>query len=130
MKTAGTDDVELIGGYEKRPVRVVDPDPARPSCFDEEYTRISAALGSLAHRIGHIGSTAVAGLAARPVIDIDVSVPDVEAEPPTSAPSSRRGTDCASARRAIAWCAPRNGTFTYTSAGRWQCLGTVAPALP
>jgi len=38
-------------------------------------------LGTLASRVDHIGSTAVRDLAAKPIIDIQVSVPDVEEEP-------------------------------------------------
>jgi len=42
--------------------------------FIEERDRIAVALGPLALRIEHHGSTAVVGLAAKPVIDIQVSV--------------------------------------------------------
>jgi GrpB-like predicted nucleotidyltransferase (UPF0157 family) len=38
------------------------------------------ALGTNATRIDHIGSTAVPGIPAKPVIDVQVSVPDLEAE--------------------------------------------------
>ena len=43
--------------------------------------RISAALGSVALRIDHVGSTAVPTLAAKPIIDIQVSVSDLADEP-------------------------------------------------
>jgi putative glutamine amidotransferase len=56
---------------------VVDPDPSWPARFDEEATRIREALGDLAVRIDHVGSTAVPGLPAKPVIDIQVSVPSL-----------------------------------------------------
>jgi GrpB-like predicted nucleotidyltransferase (UPF0157 family) len=49
-------------------------DPAWPGRFEAEAARIGAALGSAAVRIDHVGSTAVPGLAAKPVIDIQVSV--------------------------------------------------------
>ena len=49
-------------------------DPRWPREFDAERDRIHAGLGSLALRIEHNGSTAVPGLAAKPVIDIQVSV--------------------------------------------------------
>jgi GrpB-like predicted nucleotidyltransferase (UPF0157 family) len=49
-------------------------DPEWPSAFSEERDRIAAALGSLALRIDHHGSTSVPGLAAKPIIDIQVSV--------------------------------------------------------
>jgi GrpB-like predicted nucleotidyltransferase (UPF0157 family) len=42
--------------------------------------RLSVVLGPAATRIDHVGSTAVPSLAAKPVIDIQVSVPDVADE--------------------------------------------------
>ncbi|WP_107657553.1 GrpB family protein [Nocardia suismassiliense] len=72
--------MELIGGIEKRDIRIVDYDPAWPQRFTEEHARIARALGTTARRIDHIGSTSVPGLAAKPIIDIDVCVPDVEDE--------------------------------------------------
>jgi GrpB-like predicted nucleotidyltransferase (UPF0157 family) len=55
-------------------------DPAWAERFAEFRQRLRAALGPLAMRIDHIGSTAVPGLPAEPVIDIQVSVRDVDAE--------------------------------------------------
>jgi GrpB-like predicted nucleotidyltransferase (UPF0157 family) len=49
-------------------------DPAWAAAFEAERDRLSRALGSLARRIDHNGSTAVPGLAAKPVIDIQLSV--------------------------------------------------------
>ncbi|MGH8311542.1 MAG: GrpB family protein, partial [Steroidobacteraceae bacterium] len=49
-------------------------DPRWPSAFAAERDRIAGALGALALRIDHNGSTSVPGLAAKPVIDIQVSV--------------------------------------------------------
>ena len=72
--------VELIGGREKRDIILVPYDPAWPRTFSEHADRIYQALGSVAVRVDHIGSTAVPGLAAKPVVDVDVSVPDVEDE--------------------------------------------------
>ncbi|MFI6042626.1 GrpB family protein [Nocardia sp. NPDC051321] len=74
------DRMELIGGIEKREIRLVGYCPAWPERFEEERGRIGAALGDVARRIDHIGSTAVPGLVAKPIIDIDLSVPDVEDE--------------------------------------------------
>ena len=45
-----------------------------PVLFEEEAHRLYAAFGSAALRIEHVGSTSVPGLAAKPVIDIQVSV--------------------------------------------------------
>ena len=74
------DDFELIGGREWREIRVIAHDPAWPERFARERRRIAAALGCVARRIDHVGSTAVPGLVAKPIIDIDLSVPDVEQE--------------------------------------------------
>jgi GrpB-like predicted nucleotidyltransferase (UPF0157 family) len=73
--------VELIGGAERREIRIVDHDPAWPERFARERERIAAALSPVARRIDHIGSTAVPGLAAKAIVDIQISVPDVEDEP-------------------------------------------------
>jgi GrpB-like predicted nucleotidyltransferase (UPF0157 family) len=49
-------------------------DPAWAAAFEVERDRLAQALGSLARRIDHNGSTSVPGLAAKPVIDIQISV--------------------------------------------------------
>jgi len=59
-------------------IEIVPYDPRWPREFEEERLRIQAALGSLALRIDHNGSTAVPGLAAKPIIDIQVSVPSLQ----------------------------------------------------
>ncbi len=60
-------------------VVVSDYDPEWPVIFERLRDRIRAALGSSAATIEHVGSTAVPGLAAKPVIDLDVIV-SLEAE--------------------------------------------------
>lgn len=55
-------------------IEIVQYDPAWPVQFDAERARLSDALGDLALRIDHHGSTSVPGLAAKPVIDIQISV--------------------------------------------------------
>jgi len=55
-------------------LEIVPYDSRWPREFEAERDRIHAALGSCALRIEHNGSTAVPGLAAKPVIDIQVSV--------------------------------------------------------
>src|SRR5690348_3158031 len=57
---------------------VVDYDPAWPLQFQEIGRRLRAAVGETALRIDHIGSTAVPGLAAKPVIDIQISIARLE----------------------------------------------------
>ena len=49
-------------------------DPDWPKLFAELGKRLRAELGGEAVRIDHIGSTAVPGLAAKPVIDVQISV--------------------------------------------------------
>ena len=53
-------------------------DPAWPELFATAAAAMRAALGDAACRIDHIGSTAVPGLSAKPVIDIQISVPSFE----------------------------------------------------
>ena len=55
-------------------IEIVPYDPRWPREFEAERDRIRAAFGPRAIRIDHNGSTAVPGLAAKPVIDIQVSV--------------------------------------------------------
>jgi|SRR5579863_1255000 len=54
------------------PIIVVDYDHRWPAQFEALRKRIGGALGEIAAAVEHIGSTAVPGLAAKPVIDIDV----------------------------------------------------------
>jgi GrpB-like predicted nucleotidyltransferase (UPF0157 family) len=49
-----------------------DYDPSWPVVFSKLATEVMSALGSLVVAIEHIGSTAVPGLAAKPIIDLDV----------------------------------------------------------
>jgi gamma-glutamyl-gamma-aminobutyrate hydrolase PuuD/GrpB-like predicted nucleotidyltransferase (UPF0157 family) len=64
------------GGTEGRTheYRIVEYDPEWPAMFESEAAEIGTALGDLAVRIDHVGSTSVPGLAAKPVIDVQVSV--------------------------------------------------------
>jgi GrpB-like predicted nucleotidyltransferase (UPF0157 family) len=56
-------------------VRIVPYDPAWPALFRIEATRLRAALDpDLGLGIEHFGSTAVPGLAAKPIIDILIAV--------------------------------------------------------
>jgi GrpB-like predicted nucleotidyltransferase (UPF0157 family) len=66
----------LIGGAERREIKLVDYDPGWPKKFEVHARIIADALDSSALRIEHIGSTSVPGLAAKPIIDILVVVPD------------------------------------------------------
>ena len=68
----------LIGGLERREIVIAEPDPEWPRRFQAERARIERALGPVP--IEHIGSTAVPGLAAKPIVDILVAVADPDAE--------------------------------------------------
>jgi GrpB-like predicted nucleotidyltransferase (UPF0157 family) len=57
-------------------VAVVEPDPAWPTWFEQLAERIRTALGPRAIQLEHVGSTAVPGLPAKPVIDVDLTVAD------------------------------------------------------
>ena len=71
---------ELVGGVEHREIVIVDYDPVWPARFAADRDRLREALGDVAVRVDHIGSTAVVGLSAKPIIDIDLSVPDADDE--------------------------------------------------
>lgn len=60
-----------------RKVEVVPYDPAWPAVFKGESKLIKSALGRNCMAIFHIGSTAVPGMMAKPVIDILVAVKDL-----------------------------------------------------
>jgi GrpB-like predicted nucleotidyltransferase (UPF0157 family) len=60
------------------PITIVAYDPGWPAAFAAEAARLRTALGSMALRIDHHGSTAVPGLAAKPIIDIQISVASLQ----------------------------------------------------
>jgi GrpB-like predicted nucleotidyltransferase (UPF0157 family) len=61
------------------PVEIVDYRPAWRDDFAQLAAAQRAALGALALRIDHIGSTSVPGLCAKDVIDVQVSVAALDA---------------------------------------------------
>src|SRR4051794_33833860 len=69
----------LIGGLEPvSSINIADYDTAWPVRFERERARIEKAPGDLVLRIEPIGSTAVPGLAAKPIVDILVTVDNPE----------------------------------------------------
>jgi GrpB-like predicted nucleotidyltransferase (UPF0157 family) len=60
------------------PVRIVTYDESWPEQFQRLAQPLRRVLGPVALRIDHIGSTSVPGLAAKPVIDIQISVADFD----------------------------------------------------
>jgi GrpB-like predicted nucleotidyltransferase (UPF0157 family) len=73
-------DEVLIGGREEREIVIVEYDARWPARFERERALVQQALGARAIRIEHIGSTAVRGLAAKPIIDLLVTVEDPDDE--------------------------------------------------
>jgi GrpB-like predicted nucleotidyltransferase (UPF0157 family) len=55
-------------------LQIASYDPCWVLKFRGERDRIAHVLGEIAHRIDHSGSTAIPGLEAKPIIDIQVSV--------------------------------------------------------
>lgn len=59
-------------------ITIVDPDPGWPALFEAEQTRLRLALGHKLIRIEHMGSTAIPGLAAKPIIDLIAAARDLD----------------------------------------------------
>jgi GrpB-like predicted nucleotidyltransferase (UPF0157 family) len=62
-----------------RSVEVVDYDPSWPEVFSAERETLLALAGSQLVALEHVGSTAIPGLRAKPIIDIMASVESLEA---------------------------------------------------
>jgi len=58
------------------PIELLEYDPSWPERYAEQAARLRDALGERVVRIEHVGSTSVPGLAAKPIIDIALEVPD------------------------------------------------------
>lgn len=61
-------------------IELVEADPAWPDEFAAEADRVRRVLGDRVRSIDHVGSTAVPGLAAKPIIDLVLAVADSAAE--------------------------------------------------
>jgi GrpB-like predicted nucleotidyltransferase (UPF0157 family) len=70
----------IFGEPQRGPITLVDWTPAWAERFERERARILDAVGAAALGVEHIGSTAVPGLAAKPIVDILLIVADVEDE--------------------------------------------------
>jgi GrpB-like predicted nucleotidyltransferase (UPF0157 family) len=74
------------------PIRLVSYEPSWPARFEEERAALADAIGSRATgRIHHVGSTAVPGLDAKPIIDILVGVDSLEASQACFDPLAKLG---------------------------------------
>ena len=59
----------------RRLIQVMDYNPEWPGHFAEVRDKVWPCVRDIAIRIEHVGSTAVVGLAAKPIIDLDVVIP-------------------------------------------------------
>lgn len=62
----------------QRQVRVIAYDPAWPLLYQDEAERLGPAFGAELVALHHIGSTAIPGMSAKPVIDILAAVRDIQ----------------------------------------------------
>src|SRR5918998_2733352 len=122
----------IMGEIEPEKVVVADYDPAWPARFRQEEAEIRGALGGSVLSVEHIGSTSVAGLAAKPIVAIRLvgytprriyasSSRTPATRRPTCLPSRAPGTSYACASRTpagIACSGPPRRTFTCTSTRR------------
>jgi GrpB-like predicted nucleotidyltransferase (UPF0157 family) len=75
-----TEDPWVAGPPPAEEVVVVPYDPEWPRQYEALAAAIRDALGDTVLALDHVGSTSVPGLAAKPRIDIDLTVPDSTAE--------------------------------------------------
>ena len=115
-------------------IAIVPYDDRWPAEFRRIGTSLREALDDLALRIDHIGSTAVPGLAAKDIVDVQVTVAALDAAAiaaalaplgyalatASRATTSRRGTTTPppSGRSSIFWAPGGSGAPTCTSARR------------
>ncbi|MGD2059648.1 MAG: GrpB family protein [Acidimicrobiia bacterium] len=70
--TSATDDAVLVNGR----IQLRPHDPCWEELYAVEAARIRSTLGPTAVSVDHVGSTAVPGLSAKPIIDILLTVGD------------------------------------------------------
>lgn len=67
----------MTDGLKSGEVKLVPYSPAWPIKYTAEERLLQQTIGTLIEEIQHIGSTAIPGLAAKPIIDIAVAVADL-----------------------------------------------------
>jgi GrpB-like predicted nucleotidyltransferase (UPF0157 family) len=98
------------------PIEIVAYDPAWPRMFEEERARLEAAIAPwVTGGIHHVGSTAVPGLAAKPVIDVLAGVGSLDASRASFAPLKQLDYDYAPYReQEMHWfCKPSRSYRTH-----------------
>jgi GrpB-like predicted nucleotidyltransferase (UPF0157 family) len=76
-RSAALEDLALASGR-NAPVEIIEYDPAWPAAYAAERERLAPLLPA-GVQLHHFGSTAVSGLAAKPVIDMIALVDDLDA---------------------------------------------------
>jgi GrpB-like predicted nucleotidyltransferase (UPF0157 family) len=99
-----------------RQVVVAEYDEAWPARYEELRALLVATLGGAVVAIEHIGSTAVPGSAAKPIIDIDVAVADY-----SSAHELRGPLEAAGFRRTVEGDLPDRQFYVRDQGGRRSC---------
>ena len=111
-------DAVLIGGREPTEISVVDYDERWAVRFRGIAERLRRALGENALGVEHIGSTSVPGLAAKPIVDVLLTVADVDDETAYLPALEGRASCSGSASRRTGWCGRRTGTYMCTCTSR------------
>ncbi len=75
-----SEDPWVLGPPQPETIKIVPYDPRWPHRYEALSAGIRAALGEVVLDLEHIGSTSVEGLAAKDVIDIDLTVADPREE--------------------------------------------------
>src|SRR4051794_982399 len=74
-----SENLDLVRSIDIEPIRLVPYDSAWPSRFEEERRALEAAISDwIVGGIHHVGSTAIPGMDAKPIIDILAGVRDLE----------------------------------------------------
>jgi len=81
----------MMVGVSEDPIVLVPYDSSWPLRFGELAAPIRQAMGAVAVRIDHIGSTAIPGIMAKPVIDLQISVESFEPFSPIREPLESLG---------------------------------------
>lgn len=132
-------------GAAEEPVRIEPYDPRWPARFEEERAALADAIGDwVVGGIHHVGSTAVPGLDAKPVIDILVGVSDLPSSRACIEPLRRIGylyapyraseMHCSAsptllgARTTSTWCRPAPVASGRSSPSATTCVPTRRPS--
>jgi GrpB-like predicted nucleotidyltransferase (UPF0157 family)/GNAT superfamily N-acetyltransferase len=82
-----------LGTPKYRSVRLVEHEPEWQQEFERERARIASVLGSRLRGIEHVGSTAIAGIHAKPVIDIALGLDELDTVQQLLEPMAELGYD-------------------------------------